>query len=90
MSPKRAAANRMAAMGGGDRRTGSSDLAQRAGAMAGDNSAVLGATANYPLPGVIALIRVEAQAWNRDAQGNLSKGATESARCTCPIRTRYR
>jgi len=49
-------------------------LAQRAQAIANDQSVPLGATESYPLPGVTTLIRVEPQAWGRDAQDNLISG----------------
>lgn len=49
-------------------------LAQRAQAMADDQSVPLGTTESYPLPGVSTLIRVEPRAWGRDAQGELVPG----------------
>lgn len=49
-------------------------LAKRATAIAADPNVPLGTTESYPLPGVTVLIRVEPQAWSRDAQGNLTQG----------------
>ena len=50
------------------------DLAQRAQALAADQSVALGATESYPLPGVTTLIVIEPRVWSRDAQGNLIQG----------------
>lgn len=49
-------------------------LAARAQAAANDETVALGATQSYPLPGVIALIRVEPHIWARDTSGNLVQG----------------
>lgn len=51
-------------------------LAKRAAALAAADPASvdLGATESFPLPGVTALIRVEPQAWSRDATGTLVEG----------------
>ena len=51
-------------------------LTQRAAALAtADASATpLGTTESFPLPGVVALIRVEPQVWGRDATGTLVQG----------------
>jgi len=49
-------------------------LAQRATQMAGDPTVSLGATESFPLPGVIAMIRVEPHVWSRDASGALVEG----------------
>jgi len=49
-------------------------LAKRATSVAADTSVPLGTTESYPLPGVVALIRVEPHAWARDAGGNLVQG----------------
>jgi hypothetical protein len=49
-------------------------LAARATALASDGSVPLGATESFPLPGVTALLRVEARAWLRGADGALAEG----------------
>jgi hypothetical protein len=49
-------------------------LAARATALAGDGATPLGATESFPLPGVTALLRVEARAWLRGADGSLTEG----------------
>ena len=49
-------------------------LAQRALAIAADQTVSLGATESYPLPGVTVLLRVEPHTWNRDNTGNLIEG----------------
>ena len=49
-------------------------LAQRAQAIAADQSLPLGTTDSYPLPGVTTLIRGEPRVWGRDAQGPLVEG----------------
>lgn len=47
---------------------------QRAQALAADATVPLGATESFPLPGVTALLRVEARAWLRGADGSLAEG----------------
>jgi hypothetical protein len=49
-------------------------LAKRAQAFSDDQSAPLGTTESYPLPGVTVLLRVEPHVWGRDAQGTLVQG----------------
>lgn len=49
-------------------------LAKRATSVAADTSVPIGTTESYPLPGVVALIRVEPHAWARDASGSLVQG----------------
>jgi hypothetical protein len=49
-------------------------LATRATVLAADTTVPLGATESFPLPGVTALIRVEARAWLRGADGSLAEG----------------
>lgn len=62
-------------------------LAKRAAAFTADASVPLGATESYPLPGVTALIRVEPQAWGRDAGGDLVQGCFKSAGIYLPSGT---
>ena len=50
------------------------DLAKRAQAVSDDQNTPMGATESFPLPGVIALIRLEPRVWARDAQGNFMEG----------------
>jgi hypothetical protein len=50
------------------------DLTSRAQALTDDAATPLGTVANYPLPGVTALIRVEPRVWARDAQGGFTQG----------------
>lgn len=49
-------------------------LAQRAQALADDQSVTLGSTESYPLPGVTTLIRVEPHVWAKNAQGDFTEG----------------
>jgi len=49
-------------------------LAQRARAMAADASVAMGASENFPLPGVVALLRVEPRVWVRDSSNALVEG----------------
>ena len=49
-------------------------LSARASALAADATVPLGTTESYPIPGVTTLVRVEPQAWTRDAQGNFAAG----------------
>lgn len=54
-------------------------LAKRAAAIAADSGVPLGATESFPLPGVVALIRVEPRVWGRDTQGDLIEGCFRAA-----------
>lgn len=53
-------------------------LTKRAVALAGDPGISLGATESYPLPGVVALMRVEPRIWRRGAQDSLIEGCFRS------------
>jgi hypothetical protein len=49
-------------------------LAQRAAAIAADQTVPLGATESYPLPGVVTLLRAETRVWGHNEQGALVPG----------------
>ncbi len=60
-------------------------LAKRAQALVADTSIPLGTTESFPLPGVTTLIRVEPNAWSRNAQGNLVQGCFRAANVYLPV-----
>lgn len=60
-------------------------LAQRARAMATDASTPMGAMESFPLPGVVALIRVETHVWGPDASGKLVAGCFRTAGAYLPV-----
>jgi hypothetical protein len=60
-------------------------LAARAMAAAADLSVDLGATESFPLPGVIAVIRVEPHVWGPDTQGALVEGCFRAGGVYLPV-----
>jgi len=63
------------------------DLVKHAQAMTADQSAPLGAMESFPLPGVVALIRIEPRVWARDAQGNFIEGCFRATGVYLPAET---
>lgn len=63
------------------------DLSKRAQAITDDQNAPLGTTESFPLPGVIALIRIEPRVWARDAQGNFMEGCFRATGVYLPAET---
>lgn len=59
-------------------------LAARATAIASDTTVPLGVTESYPLPGVTVLLRVEPQAWMRDASGAINEGCFRASSIFLP------
>jgi len=60
-------------------------LAARATALAGDSTVALDTTESFPLPGVTALVRVEARPWLRGADGSLAEGCFRVGGVYLPI-----
>lgn len=60
-------------------------LAQRATTMAKDSSVPMGAVEGFPLPGVVALIRVETHVWGTDGAGKLTAGCFRVAGVYLPV-----
>ena len=63
-------------------------LAQRATVMAKDSSVPMGAVEGFPLPGVVALIRVETHVWGLDGAGKFVAGCFRVAGVYLPLETR--
>ncbi len=53
--------------------------------MAADQSVALGATASYPLPGVMALVRVEPHVWAGNLEGCFRVGAIFLPDTSAPV-----
>lgn len=63
------------------------DLAKRAVAMALDASVPMGTVASYPLPGVVALVRIETHVWGPDGAGKVVTGCFRVAGVYLPSDT---
>jgi hypothetical protein len=63
-------------------------LAQRAQTMAMDTAVPMGTVESFPLPGVVALIRVETHVWGPDGAGKLAAGCYRVAGLYLPVEKR--